>query len=82
MSGRYMRLGAGRYVLTVPSGHGPAGVHRESDHVRVDRSGGRVPFDVSGEERVYLWWRDAAGPPGIRLVGRPLSEGRPSARIA
>lgn len=69
MSGRYMELPAGRYTLMVPSGDGPAGVHRENGDVRVDRRGGRTSFEVPTDERVYFWWRGPTEPPGIRIVG-------------
>ncbi|MFP4622584.1 MAG: hypothetical protein ACOCVZ_04105 [Gemmatimonadota bacterium] len=63
-----MKLRPGRYLLTVESGAGPAGVHRTGRDVHVDRAGGRIPFRVPDSERVYLWWRGAARPPRVRLV--------------
>lgn len=69
MSGRYMKLPAGRYTLMVPSGQGPAGVHRENGDVLLDRRGGRTSFEVPADERVYFWWRGPTEPPGIRIVG-------------
>lgn len=69
MSGRYMKLPAGRYTLMVPSGHGPAGIHRENEDVQLDRRGGRTSFEVPADERVYFWWRGPTEPPGIRIVG-------------
>lgn len=69
MSGRYMKLPAGHYTLMVPSGHGPAGVHRENGDVRLDRRGGRTSFEVPADERVYFWWRGPTEPPGVRIVG-------------
>jgi hypothetical protein len=70
MSGRHMKLRAGKYVLVVPSGHGPAGVHRVADDIRVGWQGGREAFEVPADERVYFWWRGPSEPPGMRLVGR------------
>lgn len=75
MSGRFMKLRAGRYTLMVPSGHGPAGVHREASDIRLDRRGGRASFEVPTDERVYFWWRGPTEPPGIRIVGH-ASTGR------
>lgn len=69
MSGRYMKLPAGRYTLMVPSGQGPAGVHRQNEDVRLDRRGGRTSFEVDADERVYFWWRGPTEQPGIRIVG-------------
>lgn len=69
MSGRFMKLRAGRYMLMVPSGHGPAGVHREESDIRLDRRGGRASFEIPTDERVYFWWRGPTEPPGIRIVG-------------
>lgn len=82
MSGRYMKLNAGRYVLSVPQGRGPAGVHRaEGADIAVDRHGGEISFDVRAEERVYFWWRGAAVPAGLRVMGPgPASRTRPRAR--
>ena len=68
MSGRYMRLRPGRYLLTVGDGEGPAGIRRTSGrHVQVDRDGGRVPFRVPAEERVYFWWRGPSERPAVRI---------------
>lgn len=70
MSGRFMKLRPGRYMLTVPRGHGPAGVHRtDGEEVQVDRHGGQVPFEVPAEQRVYFWWRGRREPTGLRIVG-------------
>ncbi len=68
MSGRFMKLGAGRYMLTVIEGRGPAGVHREDGDVNLDRRGGSVSFEVPDDERVYFWWRGRSRP-GLRVVG-------------
>ena len=79
MSGRYMRLRPGRYTLRVPSGHGPAGVHREQGGIRLDLRGGQVAFEVPAEERVYFWWRGPSEPPGIGIVGQSVPSMRRSA---
>lgn len=78
MSGRFMRLRPGQYMLNVPNGHGPAGVHRmQGGEVQVDRDGGRVTFDVPSEQRVYFWWRGPREPSGLRIVGPDsLTRGR------
>jgi hypothetical protein len=77
MSGRYLKLRPGRYVLSVPGGSGPAGVHRATGgEVAVDRHGGELIFEVPAEERVYFWWRGAHEPAGLELSGpgpRPRS---------
>lgn len=76
MSGRYMKLRPGRYMLAVPKGEGPAGVHRPaSGDIRVDYTGGRIPFEVPAEERVFFWWRGPSEPQGIRIVGPEASRG-------
>lgn len=70
MSGRYMKLCPGQYMLTVPKGNGPAGVHRgEGGDVTVDRHGGQASFEVPDEERVYFWWRGPREPQGLRIIG-------------
>lgn len=70
MSGRYMKLNAGRYVLSVPRGRGPAGVHRaEGADIALDRHGGELSFEVTAEERVYFWWRGPAAPAGLGVMG-------------
>lgn len=76
MSGRFMRLRPGHYMLNVPRGYGPAGVHRaQGEDVQVDRHGGQAAFEVPAEQRVYFWWRGPLEPTGLRLVG-PGSGGR------
>lgn len=75
MSGRFMKLRAGQYMLTVPNGVGPAGVHRaRGEDVQVDRHGGQVAFEVPREQRVYFWWRGPREPAGLRIVGPALSD--------
>lgn len=74
MSGRFMELGAGRYTLMVPNGHGPAGIHREGRDVQVDHRGGSVSFEVPAEERVYFWWRGPSEPSGLRIIGLPAQD--------
>lgn len=71
MSGRYVRLGPGRYTLAVAEGQGPAGVRRSGDGacVAVDVEGGRVDFVVRAEEDVYYWWRGPRERSGVRLFG-------------
>lgn len=82
MSGRYMKLRPGQYMLTVPKGVGPAGVHRPSGaDVHVDRHGGQVAFDVPQDQRVYFWWRGPREPAGLRIVG-PSRDERARTRIA
>lgn len=83
MSGRFMKLRAGRYMLSVPSGGGPAGVHRlKGEEVHVDRHGGQVTFEVPADQQVYFWWRGPREPAGLRIVG-PTSMGlRGRSRIA
>lgn len=82
MSGRFLKLNAGRYTLSVPRGSGPAGVHRSiGGDIAVDRDGGDVAFDVSAEERVYFWWRGPSEPAGLRVLGPgPASRARPRTR--
>lgn len=78
MSGRYMKLRAGQYMLTVPNGGGPAGVHRAREgDVHVDREGGQVAFEVPQDQQVYFWWRGPREPAGLRIVG-PSTAGRAS----
>lgn len=82
MSGRYMKLRPGQYMLTVPRGNGPAGVHRpEGGDVAVDHQGGQVSFEVPGQEQVYFWWRGPREPQGLRIVG-PATGRRGGTRIA
>lgn len=70
MSGRFMKLRAGRYMLTVPNGSGPAGVHRARDgDIQLDRHGGQVSFEVPQDQRVYFWWRGPREPAGLRILG-------------
>lgn len=65
-----MKLRPGRYVLSVPAGSGPAGVHRATGgEISVDRHGGDMAFEVSAEERVYFWWRGPSEPVGLRMTG-------------
>ncbi len=82
MSGRFMKLNAGRYVLSVPLGNGPAGVHRaEGSDIAVDRHGGEITFNVGAEERVYFWWRGPSAPAGLRVMGPgPASRAHPRTR--
>lgn len=74
MSGRFMKLRAGRYTLMVPDGHGPAGVHRGDDDIQLDHHGGSVSFEVSADERVYFWWRGPSEPAGLRIIGLPAQD--------
>lgn len=74
MSGRYMKLGPGRYRLAVSGGQGPAGVHRNAGgEIRVGIDGGEVEFEVGSEEEVYYWWRGPRERPGVRLTGDPVA---------
>ncbi len=74
-----MRLRPGRYVLSVPGGNGPAGVHRAAGgEIAVDRHGGEMIFEVAVEERAYFWWRGSRAPVGLEVSGPgPMPRRRP-----
>lgn len=83
MSGRFMKLRAGQYMLTVPRGGGPAGVHRATgEDIHLDRHGGQVAFEVPAEQQVYFWWRGPREPAGLRIVGPGTLSARGRSRIA
>jgi hypothetical protein len=71
MSGRYVRLQPGRYILHVENGAGPAGVQRgeEDPDVALGIAGGHVEFAVSAPERAFYWWRGPHKPSEVRLLG-------------
>lgn len=82
MSGRFMTLRPGHYIVAVSRGEGPAGVHRGAEDVRLDRGGGEASFRVEEAERVYVWWRGGAETVAVRAVGTSSPKSMGDKRIA